>query len=216
MRARTAKKNLNEQWTYALPPFNKGKQTIDDMSLIVGMYGNHIVTKTGYLVGIIETSGINVDLLSFDEQTDVFDSYNTFLISVTGSQPEEEIQFVELTIPVNMDEYIFGLKLKYVEEINAPEPNTARINLIASYIEAYTKLQFEKNMTTKKHLVIVRNKIKSRHAEDLEISKTLLSEKMESLIHNFESSFIDSDMTADTLTTAEVLEILKTFINFKS
>jgi len=209
-------KALDKQWIYELPPFNTEKQTIDDMSLIVGMYGNYIVTRTGYLVGIIETSGINVDLLSDTEQTDVFDSYNTFLISQTSSQPGEDNQFVELTIPVDMEEYIFNLKVKYVEAMSASKPNMYLINLIASYIDYYSNLQSRQSMSTKKHLIIVRTKIKSRHVEDLEIARSMLNEKIDSTMRSINASLIDTDIVSDVLAANDVLYVLKTFINFKS
>lgn len=43
---------------------NGGKEIIDDMSLVVGMYGNYEVIKMGNFVGILEVSGINFDLFN--------------------------------------------------------------------------------------------------------------------------------------------------------
>ena len=57
---KTANKSARLDWDYQPPKINGGKETIDDMSLVVGMYGNYEVTKTGNLVGILEVSWINL------------------------------------------------------------------------------------------------------------------------------------------------------------
>lgn len=209
-------KNGGYQWTYEVPKFDKGKETLDDMSLILGMYGDYIVTKTGYLVGIIETTGINMDLLSDYEQEDIFDSYNAFLMSTVGGQMKERHQYIELTIPVDMEEYIMNLKKKYLQAKRESVPNLQMIRLIASYIDYYSNVQYKKNMTTKKHLLIIREKIKNRTLEELETTRDLLNEKLNDLRRELESSFADADMRAFILTGREVTNILKTMINFKS
>lgn len=212
---KTKIKNSKYQWIYEVPEFDGGLETLDDMSLIIGMYGDYIVTKTGYLAGIIETSGINMDLLSDYEQEDIFDSYNAFLMSTVGEQMKERHQYIELTIPVDMDEYIMNLKKKYLQAKREPEPNLQVIRLIASYIDYYSNVQFKKNMTTKKHLLIAREKIKNRTLEELETARDLLNEKLSGLRRDLESSFADSDMSAFILTSRDVTDIIKTMINFK-
>ena len=71
-------------YTYTPRNITGGTQTITDMSLIQAVYKSFLVTKSGYLVAIIETSGINLELLNEEEQTDVFDTYNTFLMTTLG------------------------------------------------------------------------------------------------------------------------------------
>ncbi|MEK2589181.1 conjugal transfer protein, partial [Lentilactobacillus buchneri] len=41
---KTANKSARLDWDYQPPKINGGKETIDDMSLVVGMYGNYEVT----------------------------------------------------------------------------------------------------------------------------------------------------------------------------
>ena len=210
------KKSSVNQWIYEIPKFNTGKETIDDMSLMMGMYGDYIVTKTGYLAGIIETTGINMDLLNEYEQEDVFDSYNAFLMSVIGEQVNERHQYIELTIPVDMGEYLMNLKKKYLQAKREPEPNVQFIQLTASYIDYYSNVQYKKNMTTKKHLLVCREKIKNRSVDELETARASLNEKLDGLRRDLESSFSDVDMRGVILTGYEIADILKTLINFKS
>jgi len=206
----------NSQWTYIIPKLNSGKESIDDMSLIAGMYENYIVTKTGYLVSIIETSGINVDLLSKREQEDLFDAYNTFLISSLGSEHSISLEFIESTLPVNMEAYLLNLKRQYIREKRKEHPNVFKIRLIVSYIEYYLNMQSKKDMATKKHLTVICSEIKGKTYDNLKIAESDLTEKVQLVIRNLENSFSDFDMQINILTAHEVLYILKTFINQKS
>lgn len=210
---KTKTKNGGFQWTYEVPMFDKGRKTLDDMSLILGMYGDYIATKTGYLVGIIETTGVNMDLLSSYEQDDIFDSYNAFLMLTVREQVKERHQYMELTIPVDMDDFMMGLKKKYIEARKVPAPNVQMIRLIASYIDYYSKMQSQKNMSTKKHLRAIRERIRNRTLDELEMTSCRLSDRLNDLKSGLESSFIDVDMGAFILTGHEIINILKTLIN---
>lgn len=204
------------QWTYEPPKINTGKETIDDMSLIVGLYENYMVTKTGYLVGIVEVTGVNVDLLNEYEQEDIFNSYNSFLMAMVGSQINELHQYIEVTIPVNMTEYLMSLKKKYLQAKRLETSNLYVVQLIASYIDYYSGLQYQKEMTTKKHLVVARTKIKNKSFDELVSAKKALNEKLESLKRNIETVFSDVDIQAEILTGREVTGVLKTLINYKN
>ncbi|KST98379.1 TrsD/TraD family conjugative transfer protein [Lactococcus lactis] len=202
-------------WEYILPKINGGKETIDDMSLIVGMYDNYQVTKTGNLVGILEVSGINLDLLNDNEQQDVFNDYGAFLMSTLGEGVDDTLQFIEPTIPVNMTAYINGLKRKYLDlKLNHPEQEF-KINLLASYLDHFTTVQNSKNMTTKQHLLIVKVKIKDKSVESLDLAVNNLDEKINQVKRDLENSLADFDLTAKILPSQEVLEVLKNLINFK-
>ncbi|MDN5440335.1 MAG: conjugal transfer protein, partial [Lactococcus lactis] len=197
------------------PKINGGKETIDDMSLIVGMYDNYQVTKTGNLVGILEVSGINLDLLNDNEQQDVFNDYGAFLMSTLGEGVDDTLQFIEPTIPVNMTAYINGLKRKYLDlKLNHPEQEF-KINLLASYLDHFTTVQNSKNMTTKQHLLIVKVKIKDKSVESLDLAVNNLDEKINQVKRDLENALADFDLTAKILPSQEVLEVLKNLINFK-
>ena len=202
-------------WEYIPPKINGGKETIDDMSLIVGMYDNYQVTKTGNLVGILEVSGINLDLLNDNEQQDVFNDYGAFLMSTLGEGVDDTLQFIEPTIPVNMTAYINGLKRKYLDlKLNHPEQEF-KINLLASYLDHFTTVQNSKNMTTKQHLLIIKVKIKDKSVESLDLAVNNLDEKINQVKRDLENSLADFDLTAKILPSQEVLEVLKNLINFK-
>ncbi|MFT8413059.1 MAG: TrsD/TraD family conjugative transfer protein [Oenococcus oeni] len=201
-------------WDYQPPKINGGKETIDDMSLVVGMYGNYEVTKSGNLVGILEISGINLDLLNSTEQQDVFEDYGAFLMSTLGEGVDDSLQFLELTIPVNMTAYLNGLKRRYLSLKNDHPKQKFEIQLLASYLDHFTKVQESKNMTTKQHLLIVKTTIKNKSVESLNLAVAHLDEKIEQVKRDLENALTDFDVTAKVLTSQEVQEILKNLINF--
>ncbi|MCT3073682.1 conjugal transfer protein [Leuconostoc citreum] len=202
-------------WDYQPPKINGGKQTIDDMSLVAGMYENYEVTKTGNLVGILEVSGINLDLLNDNEQQDVFGDYGAFLMSTLGEGVDDSLQFIEPTIPVNMTEWLNGLKRKYLDLQNNHPEEAFKIQLIASYLDHFTTVQNSKNMTTKQHLLIVKVPIKDKTMESLDLAVNNLDEKINQVKRDLENALTDFDLTAKVLSSQEVQEILKNLINFK-
>ena len=211
----TKAKKSKLEWDYEPPKINGGKQTIDDMSLVAGMYENYEVTKTGNLVGILEVSGINLDLLNDNEQQDVFSDYGAFLMSTLGEGVDDSLQFIEPTIPVNMTEWLNGLKRKYLDLKNNHPEEKFKIQLIASYLDHFTTLQNSKNMTTKQHLLIVKVPIKDKTMESLDLAVNNLDEKINQVKRDLENALTDFDLTAKVLSSQEVQEILKNLINFK-
>ena len=211
----TKAKKSKLEWDYEPPKINGGKQTIDDMSLVAGMYENYEVTKTGNLVGILEVSGINLDLLNDNEQQDVFSDYGAFLMSTLGEGVDDSLQFIEPTIPVNMTEWLNGLKRKYLDLKNNHPEEEFKIQLIASYLDHFTTVQNSKNMTTKQHLLIVKVPIKDKTMESLDLAVNNLDEKINQVKRDLENALTDFDLTAKVLSSQEVQEILKNLINFK-
>ncbi len=211
----TKAKKSKLEWDYEPPKINGGKQTIDDMSLVAGMYENYEVTKTGNLVGILEVSGINLDLLNDNEQQDVFSDYGAFLMSTLGEGVDDSLQFIEPTIPVNMTEWLNGLKRKYLDLKNNHPEEKFKIQLIASYLDHFTTVQNSKNMTTKQHLLIVKVPIKDKTMESLDLAVNNLDEKINQVKRDLENALTDFDLTAKVLSSQEVQEILKNLINFK-
>ncbi|RND41252.1 TrsD/TraD family conjugative transfer protein [Lacticaseibacillus paracasei] len=203
------------KWTYQPPKIDGGKQTIDDMSLFVGQYGDYLLTKTGHLVGLLNVSGINLDLLNDAEQEGVFSDYNAFLMSTLGDGVEDSYQFIEQTIPVDMTAYLNGLKARYLRANQDPTVTPFKKELIASYIDHFTQVQNSKAMTTKQHLVVVRVPVKDKAVESLEFAKTALSEKLNQTVRDIETALGDFDISVTIMDNQQVLKTLKDIINFK-
>lgn len=215
MKSKNKAQKTNFNWDYHVPKINNGKETIDEMSLIVGLYENYLVTKTGDLVGMVDVSGINLDLLNSTEQEDVFSDYSAFLMSTVGANYSESLQFIEATIPVDMTTYLNHLKTTYLNCDTDPTFNPFKEQLLASYLDYYISQYESKAMTTKQHLVVVKTKIKDKTKESLALAVDTLDEKMNQLKRDLEEGLFDFSIKTRILTNQEVLAVLKNLLNFK-
>lgn len=222
---KTKRKAIDQySWEYEVPTYKRGNESLDDMSLLYGQYENYVVTKTGYLVGYIRVSGINLDLLNEIEQEDAFDSYNAFLMATVGTQVKEVQQYIELSNPVNLHDYNMNLKKTYLNyRDKMPSRNDedrtqyiARMRLIASYVDHFTALEQKQSMLTKEHLLVARVPLKNRTFDELELARQNLEEKLSGLVRDIESSFIDFEMEASILSHAEISKNFKLLINYIS
>ena len=208
------KKEDKLAFTFKPRTINNGKETLTDMSLIKAFYQNFIVTKTGYLIALIETTGINLELLNEEEQAYMFDTYNSFLMTSLGDRAEEQQQYLDMTIPVDLEEYTLSYKKRYLEELDKEEPNRARANLIASYIDDFTQKMQTGEMSTKKHILVIRHPIKDKTFTSLKMASTDLNEKVLQYINRLEESFDNYDLEAKKLHTDEIKNVLVNLINF--
>lgn len=217
MKILKSNKNIDNsyEWNYRSPKINSNKQTLDEMSLIIGSYDNYLVTKTGSLVGLLTVTGVNLDLLNEVEQEDLFKDFNAFLITSLSNNILEEHQYSDITTPVNMTDYIINQKKKYIEEIEKDKPIFFKKQLIASYIDHWSNVQAMKSMTTKTHIIALKIKIKDKTEETLFQAVQDLTEKLIQTKKDLEESLNDFDIQANIMTIQEVEKILKNLINFK-
>jgi len=207
------KKEKTEQndleFTFKPRTINKAKETIDDMSLIKSIYQGYIVTKTGYLVALIEITGINLELLDEEEQEFAFDDFNSFLMNTLGDSSNEQQQFLDIPMPVKLDDYVLSYKKRYLEEEH-PE----RKKLIASYIDDFTNRTIQNEMSTKRHFLVLREKIKDKSLSSLDMKVQELNDKVTTYINRLEDTFEVHDLQAKKMFTDEIVEILKNQFNY--
>lgn len=202
-------KNKSLEFTWQPRKINKHSETIEDMSIIQAPYMDFIVTKTGYLISMIEISGINLELLNDEEQTYVFDTYNAFLMNTLGDNSSETQQYLDMTMPVDFDRYILSYKKRYLLE-----NNPARKRLIASYIYDLQEKIRHNEMSTKRHILVIKEKIKESSLLALESSASELNAKILTYQNRLEDDFESYDVQAKKLYADEIQSILKHLINF--
>lgn len=202
---------------YEPKELDTGKQTLQDMSLIQAQYQDFLINKTGYLIALIEGSGVNLDLLNELEQEDVFDEFNAFLMSTIGEGDTGEVQqYLDMTTPVAFDDYVLYWKKRYLKVKEEQPINQAKVTLIASYVDYYQNLQLTNQMSTKKHLIVIRQKIKDKKQTSLELAAINLHEKVSQFIKILENSLENYDMEARQLSSMECRKILKHLMNFSN
>lgn len=196
--------------------FDKGKQSLQDMSLIEAQYNDFLVTKRGYLVVLLKVTGINLDLLTTTEQEDVFDEFNAFLMSTLGENSEEVQQYLDITMPVNFSEYILFWQHRYLTVLEEEPENEAKLALIASYVDTFSTIASSQEMTTKTHIVVLHEKIPKKHLASLEQTVIHLEEKVLLFIRQLENALSTYDVEARQLTAKECREVLQHLLNFSN
>ncbi len=196
--------------------FDKGKQSIQEMSLIEAQYNDYLVTKRGYLVVLINVTGINLDLLTATEQEDVFDEFNAFLMSTLGENSKELQQYLDITMPVDFSEYILFWKHRYLTVLEEEPENKAKLALIASYVDTFSTIASSQEMTTKKHLVVLHEKIPKKHLSSLEQTALQLNEKVTQFIRQLENALNTYDVETRQLTAKECRDVLQHLLNFSN
>lgn len=195
---------------------DKGKQSLQDMSLIEAQYNDFLVTKRGYLVVLLKVTGINLDLLTTTEQEDVFDEFNAFLMSTLGENSEEVQQYLDITMPVDFSEYILFWQHRYLTVLEEEPENEAKLALIASYVDTFSGVASSQEMTTKTHIVVLNEKIPKKHLASLEQTAIHLEEKVLLFIRQLENALSTYDVEARQLTAKECREVLQHLLNFSN
>ncbi|WDV09353.1 TrsD/TraD family conjugative transfer protein [Lysinibacillus irui] len=195
---------------------DKGKQSLQDMSLIAAQYNDFLVTKRGYLVVLLKVTGINLDLLTTTEQEDVFDEFNAFLMSTLGENSEEVQQYLDITMPVDFSDYILFWQHRYLTVLEEEPENEAKLALIASYVDTFSGVVSSQEMTTKTHIVVLHEKIPKKHLASLEQTAIHLEEKVLLFIRQLENALSTYDVEARQLTAKECRKMLQHLLNFSN
>lgn len=195
---------------------DKGKQSLQDMSLIAAQYNDFLVTKRGYLVVLLKVTGINLDLLTTTEQEDVFDEFNAFLMSTLGENSEEVQQYLDITMPVDFSDYILFWQHRYLTVLEEEPENEAKLALIASYVDTFSGVASSQEMTTKTHIVVLHEKIPKKHLASLEQTAIHLEEKVLLFIRQLENALSTYDVEARQLTAKECRKMLQHLLNFSN
>ncbi|MBT2723327.1 TrsD/TraD family conjugative transfer protein [Bacillus sp. ISL-46] len=192
---------------------NKGKKTIQDLSVIEGIYKDYVLLKNGYLVSIFQVSGINMDLLAEYEQNRLFEDYGSFLMS----QVHDQLQTISMTVPVDLRSYNLGWKKRYLQELENKDSarNEYKRKLIASYIDHFQGIRVKEEMSTKQHFIVMREKMSKRSFQDLERAESILTKKVEEISNSLQSTFETYDVSIRKLSEKDTLILLYRYFDFE-
>ncbi|MCM3570617.1 TrsD/TraD family conjugative transfer protein [Neobacillus mesonae] len=211
----TRKKKMDRtEFDYEVETLLKKEQrTIQDISLIEGIYRDYVLLKNGYLISIMQVSGINLDLLAEYEQNRLFEDYGSFLMS----QVHDQLQTISMTVPVDLRSYNLGWKKRYLQELEKKEntQNEYKRKLIASYIDHFQRIRIKDEMSTKQHFIVVREKMNKRTFQDLDRTEVILAKKVEELTTSLRSTFESYDIRINKLFGKEILTLLYRYFDFE-
>lgn len=187
------------------------EQTINEISYLQGAYESFLVSNNK-LISLIRVEGINLDLEDDNSQTLIFDSYESFLLAVTSK--EDSIMNISMTVKINMSNYVLYWKRKFLETEKMDLDKYAkknRLNYIASKIIEYEEHASQYEMSTKKHFIVVMQKISQQTQQGLEDAEDMLIQKRTSIIDSFKDAMnsANKQMEMEILEAEDIIEILK-------
>ncbi|MBC1886668.1 conjugal transfer protein, partial [Listeria seeligeri] len=122
-------------------------------------------------------------------------------------------QYLDMTIPVDFKTYLLFLKMRYLDVLENQPDNKALITLNASYVDHFQHIANNNEMSTKMHVLAIREKIKNKTEKSLVNAADNLEEKTNQLIRDLTTNLEDHDMEARQMTEREVILMLKQMIN---
>lgn len=187
-------------------------KSFNDISPIEGVYSDFIYLKEHSLVSVLKVSGTNVDLLSQNQQNQLFDNYGAFL----AQYAHYNIQTESMTIPVTMNDFVKKWKERYVEAMHDTEMTQEKKQLIASYLHEYQKSETDLDTAVKAHFVILKEKLKKPSIEELQMAEKRITQKRDEVSRSLYSFLNEYDCNIEVLTSKEALSLLHQFLDYRA
>ena len=193
--------------------------TLNEISSLQGMYHQYLLAGNK-LFAFINVEGINLDLEDDMSQTQIFESYEAFLLAVTSK--DDSIMNVSMTAKINIANYILYWKRKFMDaekrEDVSPEAKKNILQLIASKIVSYEEYASMYDMASKQHYIIVQEPVDHITTDALEAAEENLYRKAQEIMEEFNSGMqiAGKRLSMQLLTAEEILNVLQLFIDNKT
>lgn len=151
----------------------------EDDSRIQGVYKEVLVVyqvekKQFCLVQLLRVDGVNMDILSVHEQAGLNEDFGTFLSQNILYEP----QITSLNSPITIQPFLDQWEKSVENYRKSSNPNEALLQLKASYLVEYQKLQKTMETSKKQHFVTLSEKIVQLSPEGIEIAYEGLKDKV--------------------------------------
>lgn len=151
----------------------------EDDSRIQGVYKEVLVVyqvekKQFCLVQLLRVDGVNMDILSVHEQAGLNEDFGTFLSQNILYEP----QITSLNSPITIQPFLEQWEKSVENYRKSSNPNEALLQLKASYLVEYQKLQKTMETSKKQHFVTLSEKIVQLSPEGIEIAYEGLKDKV--------------------------------------
>lgn len=151
----------------------------EDDSRIQGVYKDALVVyqsekKHFSLIQLLRVDGVNMDILSIHEQSALNEDFGTFLSQNILYEP----QITSLNSPITIQPFLDQWERTVENYRKISQPNEALLQLKASYLVEYQKLQKTMETSKKQHFVILSEKLSQLSPEGIEIVYEGLRDKV--------------------------------------
>jgi len=163
-----------------------------------------IETKDRRLIKMLAVSAVNTHLMSYAEEREVLEGYESFLKTL-----DKPIQIIRIAEPIDLKEYIFHLRKRY----NA-EQNSFKRKMLKSYIEYAKQLQENREMIRRNRYVVIDEKFTSLADKEKAIEQ--LNTRVNDLRLGIEEMLYQHKLEAYVLSNNELKKILHMLFDYEN
>lgn len=160
-------------------PQKKTIHYFEDNSRIQGVYKDALVVyqvekKSFCLLQLLRVDGVNMDILSVHEQAGLNEDFGTFLSQNILYEP----QITSLNSPITIQPFLDQWEKTVENYRKLSNANEALLQLKASYLVEYQKLQKTMETSKKQHFVSLSEKITQLTPDGVQLSYESLKDKV--------------------------------------
>lgn len=181
---------------------SKTFQSAQDLIPIKSIYSGFIETKDGRLIKVLSVSAVNTHLMSYAEEKEVLEGYESFLRGL-----RKPIQIARVAEPMDLKEYILQLntKLKSLD-------NPYKRDILASYIAYAKMLQEDRDMIRRNRYLIIDESFSSEDSKEKAIQK--LKGRTRDLTLAVEEMLFRHKLIVTELTNDELARYIHMFFDY--
>ena len=180
------------------------QQSVQDWIPIRGIYNEMIETKDQRLIKILAVTAINTHLMSYAEEREVLEGYESFLKTL-----DKPIQIMRVAEPIDLKDYIFQLRKRYRKE-----QNPYKRKMLKSYIEYAKQLQENREMIRRNRYVIIDEKFTSLSDKEKAIER--LRMRANDLKLGIEEMLYQHKLEAYELSNNELKKLLHMMLDYEN
>lgn len=139
----------------------KKQKTVQELIPIRSISENTIETKNNKLIKVLSISAVNLSLMSFSEQKEVYESYENFLKTI-----DAPIMISRVSKPLDLNDYIKDLQSK-LEKLENPYKK----RILKSYIWYANNIQEDRDMLRRSRYMVIEESFNSKKSKEEAIRK---------------------------------------------
>jgi hypothetical protein len=180
------------------------QKTVQELIPIRSISENTIETNDNKLIKVLSISSVNLSLMSFSEQKEVYESYENFLKTI-----DAPIMISRVSKPLDLNDYIKDLQSKFKRLEN---PYKKRI--LKSYIWYANNIQEDRDMLRRSRYMVIEESFNSKKSKEEAIRK--LKVRVDDYKLKIEEMLRSPKLEARELSNQELEKYFHMFFDYES
>lgn len=179
-------------------------KTAQDLIPVRSIYNEMIETTDQRLVKVLSVSAVNTHLMSYEEEGEVLEGYESFLKNL-----DKPIQIARVAEPIDLKDYIHALKQGVKKQ-----PNVHKKRILESYVDYAESLQEDRNMIRRNRYVSIDEAFSNQRSK--EEAEQKLRQRAFDLKRGLEEMLLRHRLEVTELTNEELKRFLHMFFDYEN